>query len=101
MMQAAAVVACGFAALAIVPFPVPSEPTGVFALLDKVVLLPDQAQPTSVELHGAFAVAEGGRGDYYRAPRTGVMRFAAGKDGAESHKPWRDLAQHAGKGTVL
>jgi hypothetical protein len=101
MMQAAAVIACAFATLAIVPFPPPSEPTGVFALLDKVVLLPDREQATSVELHGAFAVAEGGRGDYYRAPRTGVLRFTAGADAAESRKQWRDLAQHAGKGTVV
>ena len=100
MMHIAAVIACLLAAAAIVPLQ-PSEPVGVFALLDKVVLLPDAERPASVELHGAFAVAEGGRGQYYRAPCTGVLRFAAGSDAAESAKQWRDLAAQAGKGVVV
>ncbi|HEX5050664.1 MAG TPA: hypothetical protein VFZ65_02725 [Planctomycetota bacterium] len=83
------------------PAPPPSDPTGVFALLDKVVLLPDDQHPTEVELHGVFAVAAGPLGDYYRAPRRGVVRFAAGKKPDDAVQQWRELAKHAGKGTVL
>lgn len=101
MMQAARVIACAVAALALVPPVPPSDPTGVFALLDKVVLRPNAEQPTSVELQGAFAVAEGGRGNYYRAPRTGVLRFSLGEDGPESVRQWRDLLQQAGTGKVV
>ncbi len=100
-MHASLWLAGALAALAFVPPAPPSEPMGVFALLDKVVLQPNPEQPTSIELHGAFAVAEGGRGNYYRAPRTGVMRFSPGTDADESLRQWRDLAKQAGTGKVV
>ena len=84
-----------------VPAPLPSDPIGVFALLDKVVMKPNAEQPNEVELHGAFAVAEGSRGDYYRAPRRGVLRFTAGKKPEEAATQWRELQKHAGTGICV
>lgn len=78
-----------------------SEPTGVFAIIDKVILKPDAEKPTEIELHGAFAVAAGGRGDCYRAARAGVLRFALGKGPEESVKQWREMQKHAGTGAIL
>lgn len=101
MMNAFAVAACVAVALAIVPPVPPSDLVGVCALLDKVVPLPNAEQPTSIELHGAFAVAEGGRGNYCRAPRTGVMRFCLGADAEECVRQWRDLLAQAGTGRVV
>jgi hypothetical protein len=95
-----AVVATVLAVAAPVPAPLPSEPIGVFAILDKVVMKPAE-QPNEVELHGAFAVAEGSRGNYYRAPRRGVLRFSAGKKPEEAVAQWRELAKHAGTGVCV
>jgi hypothetical protein len=91
------------AALLAMPLPVTrvSDPTGVFAILDKVVLKPDAEKPTTLELHGAFAIAAGGRGNEYRAPRRGVLRFGLGRDPEEAVKQWRELQKHAGTGKIV
>ena len=81
--------------------PPPSEPSGVYAILDKVVMKPNAEQPTEVELHGAFAVAEGSRGSYYRAARRGVLRFSAGKKPEDAVALWRELMKHAGSGVCV
>lgn len=87
--------------VALVPIPLPSDPAGVYAVLDRVVLQPSAEAPTSVELHGAFALAEGYRGQYYRAPQVGVLRFQLGKDGPASVQQWRELAAVAGTGQIV
>ncbi len=79
----------------------PSDPAAVYAVIDKVVLLPDERAPSSVELHGAFAIAEGDRGQYYRAPRAGVLRFAVGEDADASRQQWRDLQRRAGTNVAV
>jgi hypothetical protein len=79
----------------------PSDPQAVYAVLDQVVLLPNAEQPDSIELHGAFALAEGGRGQYYRAPRIGVLRLGPGKDRTAAIAQWRDLQALAGTGKVV
>jgi hypothetical protein len=81
--------------------PLPSDPVGVFAVIDKVVLKPNAEQPTECELHGAFAVAEGRHGQYYRAPRWGVLRFGPGSKPDEAARQWRELQGKAGSGEVL
>ena len=95
------VVATLLAVAAPVPATLPSDPVGVFAIVDKVVMKPDAEQPNEVELHGAFAVAEGSRGSYYRAARRGVLRFSAGKKPDEAVTQWRELQKHAGKGVCV
>lgn len=79
----------------------PSDPQAVYAILDQVVLLPSAEQPDRIELHGAFALAEGGRGQYYRAPRLGVLRLGPGKDRTATLAQWRDLQALAGTGAVV
>lgn len=86
---------------AAVPVLLPSDPAAVYAVIDKVVLLPDAQQPTQVELHGAFALAEGRNGSYYQAPRAGVLRFAAGTEVEDCRKQWRELSRLAGSNTVV
>lgn len=81
--------------------PRPSDPGCVYALLDEVRFTPDDKAPTQVELRGAFAIAEGERGQYYRAPRRGVLRLALGKDADGTRAQWADLRQQAGTGKVV
>lgn len=85
----------------VLPFPLPSDPGCVYALLDEVKLLPDAVAPTQIELRGAFALAEGERGQYYRAPQRGVLRFALGKDADGTRAQWLDLQKQAGTGKVV
>ncbi len=79
-----------------------SDPAGIYARLDRVVLLPDDQKPERVELQGAFAIADGGSGDYYRAPRWGRMVLGA-PDGSrdECITIWRDLVTVAGTGQIV
>ncbi len=79
----------------------PSDQTGIYATIADVVLLPDAQQPVSVELRGAFAVAEGHHGSHYRAPVRGVLRAQLGSDKEATLAEWRDLQKQAGKGTVV
>ncbi|MBL8753643.1 MAG: hypothetical protein JNK15_10100 [Planctomycetes bacterium] len=79
----------------------PSDPVACYATIDKVVLLPDAQQPTQVELHGAFALAEGVSGSFYRAPERGVLRAKLGADADATRAQWRDLARVAGTGEVV
>ena len=95
----APIVTVALACAAVVPLP--SDPAAVFAMVDRAVLLPDGQQPTSIELHGAFALAEGSRGAFYKSPRTGVLRFAIGSDAEASKRQWHDLAKVAGSGKVV
>lgn len=95
----APIVTAALACAAVVPLP--SDPAAVFAMVDRAVLLPDGKQPTSIELHGAFALAEGSRGAFYKSPRTGVLRFAIGTDAEATKRQWHDLAKVAGTGKVV
>lgn len=84
------------------PTTLPSDPIGVYALLEEVKLLPDAEAPTRVEFVGAFAVAEGRFGDYHRAPRWGRMLLTAPADKLEACVvQWRDIASRAGSGKVV
>lgn len=88
------------ATLPLLPAP-PSDPMAAYAVLDQVVLLPNAEQPTAVLLRGAFALAEGQLGSFYRAPRCGVLHFSGGKDLVASLAQWRDLQRCAGTGKVV
>jgi hypothetical protein len=79
----------------------PSDPVACYATIDKVVLLPDAQNPTQVELHGAFALAEGVSGNFYRAPERGVLRCKLGTDVDATRAMWRDLAKVAGTGEPI
>src|SRR2546425_11310795 len=46
-----------------------SDPVGIYALVEKVVLEPNQANPERIQLWGAFAIAEGYGYTYKNAER--------------------------------
>lgn len=73
-----------------------SDPVGVYAFVDKVVLEPSDGQPERIQIWGGFAVAEG-RGDTYAAAKRGYMYFSI-KPGEEemARKEWNDLKSLAG-----
>lgn len=92
-----------FAALLAVPALAPapaSDPVGVYGLIDKVVLLPDEQKPTEAEIHGTFAVARG-YGEYSMAPAVGYLWFSAGSKPEEAVRQWRELAKQVGTGMPI
>jgi hypothetical protein len=87
----------------LLPVVLPSDPAAVYGIVDKVVFLPDEAQPDRAEIWGRFCVAEGQFGDYYRSARTGYLLVQAGKEPAAAVAQWRELAAlaKAGDPTVV
>jgi len=81
---------------------VPSDQVGVYAWIQKVEFTPDAATARSVKIHGAFAVAQGRNGNYYRSPIWGVLAFHVDAEQADKcRKQWSDLAAVAGTGQII
>jgi hypothetical protein len=78
-----------------------SDPIGIYALVDRVVLEPDAASAERIQIWGAFALATG-RGEEYAEPATGFMYFSLPEKKAETaRKEWADLKKLAGTGKCL
>jgi hypothetical protein len=96
-----------------------SDPVGVYCIVDKVVLTPNETEPTSVQIFGAFSFAvprssngtqskpagsfgNVNSGDIYAAVQTGYLYYtcAKGKD-AVCQSEWADLKSVAGKHEVV
>lgn len=75
---------------------VASDPVGVYAFVDKVVLEPSDGQPERIQIWGGFALAEG-YGYTYAPAKRGYMYFSV-KPGEEDicRKEWSDLKSLAG-----
>jgi hypothetical protein len=77
-----------------------SDPVGVYALIDKVVLEPNEQTPERIQLWGAFRLAEGG--SQYAAPVRGYLYFAIvpGQE-KQCRAEWNDLKKIAGTGQCV
>jgi hypothetical protein len=77
-----------------------SDPVGIYAIIDKVIFEPSEAAPQRVQIWGAFAFADAGRGGpYYKKPQVGYLYYSlpAGKEEI-ARKEWADLKSLAGTG---
>jgi hypothetical protein len=78
-----------------------SDPVGIYAVVDQVVLEPGGAAAERLQVWGAFSLATG-RGDEYTTPRRGYLYFAAPRgQEAACRKEWADLKHVAGTGQVI
>lgn len=79
-----------------------SDPTGVYAVVDRVVLEPNAQTPERAQVWGTFAVALPSRGSQYGAPERGYMyfRLAPGKEDV-TRREWADFKKIAGTGQVV
>jgi len=75
---------------------VASDPAGVYAFVDKVVLEPSDTAPERIQVWGGFAIAEGS-GENYAPAQRGYMYFKlpSGKETA-ALREWKDLKSMAG-----
>jgi len=79
-----------------------SDFVGVYCLVDKVVLEPNDTEPQRAQVWGVFMLAEGDRGNNYQEAQRGFLYYScpAGKD-AQCFNEWSDLKKSAGTGKVL
>lgn len=77
-----------------------SDMIGVYAVIEKVVFEPSQAQPERVQVWGAFATAESRNNDDYSAPQKGYLYYSCpAQQLATCRNEWADLQSVAGKGS--
>ncbi len=78
-----------------------SDPAGIYALVQKVVLEPNGDQPERLQVWGVFAFAKD-RGFQYTEPAYGYLfyKLAAGKEEV-CRTEWADLKKLAGTGVCL
>ena len=77
-----------------------SDPMGVYAVVQKVVLEPSDSEPLRIQIWGAFAIADQKNGDDYGTPQTGYLYYSCpqGADRA-CRNEWADLKWVGGRGT--
>jgi hypothetical protein len=82
-----------------------SDLIGVYALVDKVVLEPNDSAPERIQIWGTFMLADGKRGDGLLAPQRGYMYFtlpstpqATANQQSAAKAEWNDLKKVAGTG---
>lgn len=79
-----------------------SDPIGVYALIDKVVLEPNGTSPQKIQVWGVFALAKGERGDYYERAQRGYLYYTIDPTKEEvSRREWADLKAVAGTGQAI
>jgi hypothetical protein len=79
-----------------------SDPTGVFARIDKVVLEPNDTAPERIQVWGAFSMAQGRSGEQYESPKTGYLYYKLPAEKADvARKEWADLKSVAGKHEII
>lgn len=101
-------VVCAGVAMAIVPLRA-SDPVGIYCVVNRVVMSPDEQHPTTVQVWGACSTATGGPQEdgtytpgWYAAPKSGYLYYSAPK-GKEDVclREWSDLKRVAGTGDVV
>jgi hypothetical protein len=79
-----------------------SDPIGIFGVVDKVVLLPDAANPTTIQLWGVFSLSENVGGDHYKPAQRGYLYFSMDQSRSRQvSAEWADLQKLAGKGEAV
>ncbi len=78
-----------------------SPPIGMYALVDKVVLEPNETSPQRIQIWGVFAASVDG-GTEREAPVYGYLYFQMDEANAPlARQEWADLKKHAGTGQCL
>ena len=78
-----------------------SDPIGIYAFVDKVVLEPNDTAPERIQVWGGFALAKG-RGDTYDTAQRGYMYFKLppGKEDI-ARKEWSDFKSVEGTSQLI
>jgi hypothetical protein len=86
----------------VTPIAQASDPTGIYALVDRVVLEPNDASPERIQVWGGFALANRvNRDDYHDAERGYLYLKLRPGDEAVCKKEWADLKSVAGTRQIV
>jgi hypothetical protein len=79
-----------------------SDPTGIYAVVDKVVFEPKEKDAERVQVWGVFRLAMARSGDAYTPPQRGYLYYTV-TDGKKDQclKEWKDLKRVAGTGQCV
>jgi len=78
-----------------------SDPVGIYALVDKVVLEPNETNPERIQVWGAFAIAEGYGYTYKNAERGYLYYKVNSEKPTACRNEWTDLKAIAGTGQIV
>jgi hypothetical protein len=79
-----------------------SDPTGIYAFVDRVVFEPSETAPERIQIWGGFALAKTENRDDYRNAERGFLYFKLRPgDEAVCQKEWADLKAVAGTGQIV
>ena len=74
-----------------------SDPVGVYAVVDRVIVEGDTANPSAIQVWGAFAISDGTSGDGYLPAQVGYLYYAPNPTNRPATlAEWRDLRSVAG-----
>ena len=78
-----------------------SDPTAVYARVDKVVLAPNADSPETIQVSGVFALAKPNDRNDYLAPARGYLYFKLAQNPEAARKEWADLKDVAGTRQIV
>ena len=79
-----------------------SDPIGVYAIVDRVVVEPSSGPPQRIQIWGAFAIAQPDNPDDYGPAQRGYLYFGCPQGQAEvCRNEWSDVQSVAGKSTAI
>ena len=78
-----------------------SDPIGVYARIDKVVMEPDDRTPQRIQVWGAFSIADTRNPSDYLPVRHGYLYFMLPGDMSAALREWADLKAVAGTPQIV
>jgi hypothetical protein len=79
-----------------------SDPTAVFARVDKVVLEPNANSPETIQIWGVFSMADASHpGSAYLPVARGYLYFKLADNPVAARKEWADLKEVAGTDQIV
>jgi hypothetical protein len=83
------------------PRPV-SDPIGVYAVIDRVVLEPNASNPSTIQIWGVFALSPRRPGDEYQPAQRGYLYYDVNRKNEQAtYAEWADLNAVAGTGQTI
>jgi hypothetical protein len=80
----------------------PSDPVGVYALIDRVVVESAGPNPQRIQVWGVFMLSDGKPGDNYLPPQRGYLYYTlSGAPTTQESAEWNDLRGVAGTGAPV
>ena len=78
-----------------------SDPTAVYARVDRVAMEANPDSPETIQVWGIFSMAKPNDRNYYLPAARGYLYFKLAENKEAARKEWADLKQVAGTGQIV